>query len=209
MLTFIGRRLLWGVAAMLLVACVAFVLTFLAPADPARSIVGPNASAEAVERARVALGLDRPVLDQLLGYLAGVARGDLGVSWQAGGRPVLDLLLARLPATIELAVAGVAIGLALGIPLGVSGARHRGSMRDRGGLLATVTLIAIPSFLLARHPARRLRLPPGRGLADPGLPAGEPRLVPTGPRVVGTAGVDHRSRGAAGLCATDPDAAHR
>ena len=149
MLTFIGRRLLWGVAAMLLVGCVAFVLTFLTPADPARSIVGPNAGAEAVERARIALGLDRPVLDQLLGYLGGLARGDLGVSWQSGGRPVLDLLLARLPATIQLAVAGVAIGLALGIPMGVSGARHRGSVRDRGGLLATVTLIAIPSFLLA------------------------------------------------------------
>src|SRR5262245_5995603 len=120
MLGYLVRRLLWGLVVLAVVGTFAFLLTFVAPADPARSIAGPNASAAAVERIRVSLGLDRPVLDQLASYALGLLRGDLGTSYQMGGLRVLDLILARLLPTVTLAVAGLAISLAIGVPLGVT-----------------------------------------------------------------------------------------
>jgi peptide/nickel transport system permease protein len=148
MMAWLLRRAVSGVLVLLAVAVIAFLLTFVAPADPARSIAGPNASAAAVERIRAALGLDRPALEQLVSWLAGLIRGDLGVSYQLGGVRVLDLILARLLPTIELAVAGVAIAVAIGVPLGVRAATRPGGMLDRvTGILGSV-LVAVPSFLL-------------------------------------------------------------
>jgi peptide/nickel transport system permease protein len=135
-------------AVLLAVAVVAFLLTFVAPADPARSIAGPNASAAAVERIRVSLGLDRPALEQLASWLGGVIRGDLGMSYQLGGVRVLDLILGRLLPTIQLAVAGVAIALAIGVPLGVRAATRPGGPLDRLSSILGSLLLAVPGFLL-------------------------------------------------------------
>lgn len=148
MVVWLVRRCVAGVMVLVAVATVAFLLTFVAPADPARSIAGPNASAAAVERIRLALGLDRPALDQLASWFGGLLRGDLGVSYQLGGVRVLDLILARLLPTIELAVAGLAVALLVGVPLGVRAATRPGSLLDRlGGILGSL-LLAVPGFLL-------------------------------------------------------------
>jgi peptide/nickel transport system permease protein len=148
MMVWLARRVISGIVVLLAVAVVAFLLTFVAPADPARSIAGPNASAAAVERIRVALGLDRPALEQLASWLAGLARGDLGVSYQLGGVRVLDLILARLLPTIQLAVAGVAVALAIGVPLGVRAATRPGGALDRISSILGSLLVAVPGFLL-------------------------------------------------------------
>jgi peptide/nickel transport system permease protein len=148
MIAWLLRRVLSGVLVLLAVATIAFLLTIVAPADPARSIAGPNASAAAVERIRVALGLDRPALEQLVSWFGGLIRGDLGTSYQLGGVRVLDLIMAKLLATIELALAGIAIALAIGVPLGVRSATRRGGVLDRvTGILGSM-LVAVPSFLL-------------------------------------------------------------
>jgi peptide/nickel transport system permease protein len=148
MIAWLVRRAISGLLVLVVVASVAFLLTFVAPADPARSIAGPNASAAAVERVRVALGLDRPALDQLASWFGGLLRGDLGVSYQLGGVRVLDLILARLLPTIQLAIAGVAVALAIGVPLGVRAATHPGGTLDRvTGVLGSL-LLAVPGFLL-------------------------------------------------------------
>ena len=148
MLAWLARRAISGVLVLAVVASVAFLLTFVAPADPARSIAGPNASAAAVERIRIALGLDRPALDQLAAWFGGLLQGDLGVSYQLGGVRVLDLILARLLPTVELALAGLAIALAIGVPLGVLAATRPGSALDRISAVAGSLLVAVPGFLL-------------------------------------------------------------
>lgn len=148
MLVWLARRLVSGLLVMAAVASIAFLLTFVAPTDPARSIAGPNASAEAVEGIRVALGLDRPALDQLLSWFGGLSRGDLGVSYQLGGVRVLDLIMGKLLPTIELALAGLAVALAIGVPLGVLAATRPGSLLDRTTAILGSLLVAVPGFLL-------------------------------------------------------------
>jgi peptide/nickel transport system permease protein len=145
---YIASRLRWSLLVVATVCGLAFVLTFIAPADPAKSIAGPRAPAEAVERIRVALGLDRPMLDQLLAYVGRLVQGDLGNSYRQGGRPVLDLILGRMPATILLAVAGLAVALLVGIPLGIMAAQRPGGKLDH--LMSGVgsVLLALPTFLV-------------------------------------------------------------
>jgi peptide/nickel transport system permease protein len=148
MLAWLVRRLVASLLVLVTVASVAFLLTFVAPADPARSIAGPNASAAAVERIRVALGLDRPALDQLASWFAALARGDLGVSYQLGGVRVFDLIVSRLAPTVELALAGLTVALAIGIPLGVRAATRPGGLLDRVSAVMGSLLVAVPGFLL-------------------------------------------------------------
>jgi peptide/nickel transport system permease protein len=147
-ITFVGRRLAWSAVVLFAVGTTAFFLTFIAPADPARSIAGRNASAEAVEAIRAALGLDRPAYEQLASYWAGLLTLDFGTSHKLGGLPVLGLILEKLPATIELAVAGLLVAVAIGIPLGVASARRPGRRADRLGALLGSLLVSVPSFLL-------------------------------------------------------------
>jgi peptide/nickel transport system permease protein len=148
MITYVLRRVAWSLLVLLVVAVVAYLLTFVAPADPAKSIAGPKSTAESVERIRASLGLDRPPLEQMADYLVGVARLDFGVSYQTGGVAVIDLILRKLPATLELAIAGVLLAIAIGVPLGVASARRPGSRLDRVGAVLSSMMISLPSFLL-------------------------------------------------------------
>lgn len=124
-----------------------FVLAYVAPTDPARAILGQNATSEAVEAVRVALGMDRPLLVQMGDYLLGVLSLDFGTSYQLN-RPVLDLVLERVPATVELAFAGILVALLIGVPLGVHSARRPGGRIDRIGIVATSILLAAPTFIV-------------------------------------------------------------
>ena len=130
MTSFLARRLAWSVAVLATVGLATFVLTYIVPADPARAIAGLRASQADVDQIRHALGLDAPLADQLLAYLRRLLGGDLGYSF-SNRRPVAELMLQRLPATIELAGAGLLVELAIGLPLGVAAALRRGSFVDR------------------------------------------------------------------------------
>ena len=158
MTRYILERLRWSVLVLAVVGVMAFLLTFVAPADPARSIAGPHATAAAVARIRTSLGLDRPMLDQLLDYVAHLARGDLGTSYELGGVPVLDLVLGRMPATIELAIAGLAVALAIGVP-----GRHRrrdppGGRADRAATIFGSVFMSVPVVPARHRGAVRVRL---------------------------------------------------
>ena len=148
MLAFLARRIVWSVFVLLAVSVLAFMLTFMAPADPAKAIAGPKASSAAVERIRESLGLDRSPVEQLGDYLVGVARLDFGTSYQSGGLPVADLILGKLPATFELALSGIVLALALGLPVGVASAGKPGSRLDRVGAVFSSLMVSVPSFLL-------------------------------------------------------------
>ena len=145
MVTYLVRRLLWGVLVLFCAGLFTFLLAYVAPSDPARSIVGPNATAAAVEAVRHALGLDRPLPDQLVGYLVRLLQGDLGTSYQLN-RPVLDIILERFPATFQLVVAGVSLALLIGIPLGIRSAMRPNGKTDRFGLVTTSIVVAMPAF---------------------------------------------------------------
>lgn len=145
MAAYIVRRLLWGLLVLLAVGVFTFILAFVAPGDPARVIAGRNASAEAVENIRQALGMDRPLGEQMVSYLARALQGDFGVSYKLN-RPVLEVIIERVPATLQLALGGMAIALAIGIPLGIRSAQKPGGRVDRGGLFGTSVLVAAPSF---------------------------------------------------------------
>ena len=149
MAALIFSRLRWAVVVIMAVCGVAFLLTFIVPSDPARSILGAHATPEALARVRASLGLDRPPLDQLLGYLGRLIQGDLGVSYQLGGVRVLDLILAKLPATIMLAFAGVAVGLSMGCVAGVAAARRPGGTVDRVAAVIGSFVVSLPTFLIA------------------------------------------------------------
>jgi peptide/nickel transport system permease protein len=130
------------------VSAVTFALARVVPSDPARKWVGPRARPEQVERARIELGLDRPLYEQYVGYLGQVLRGDLGTSVRSH-RPILEDLRRYLPATLELVLASMAISTLVGIPLGVVAAVRQGSAFDRSCRLFAVLNISIPVFWLA------------------------------------------------------------
>lgn len=139
------RRLGWALVVLLLVALATFALTYLFPADPARVIAGLRASAADVARIRVALGLDQPFPVQLGAYLLRLVRLDFGHSY-VQNRDVLPLILERIPATIQLALGGLGVGLAIGIPLGAVAAAHPGRWVDRIATILAVVLVAAPTF---------------------------------------------------------------
>ena len=120
----------------------------LIPGDPAVMMLGPTASAQSLAELRDRMGFSKPLLQQFTHYVADVAHGDLGTSWQTT-RPVTEDLFQRFPATLELITFGLLLAVAIGFPLGVAAARLK-ARRDRKfadyyGLLAG----AMPDFWLA------------------------------------------------------------
>lgn len=130
------------------VVVVVFALMHLVPGDPATVFLGENATPQAVSQLRHQLGLDRPWPVQLGSYVAGLARGDLGRSiFQRA--PVAKIIAARLPATVELALASLLIATLLGTSLGVLAASKRGSLADLGIMLFAQLGVSVPVFWLA------------------------------------------------------------
>ena len=147
MAAYLVRRILWAAAVLVAVGTITFALTYIAPGDPARAVAGRNASAEAVAEIRRALGLDRSVFEQLGGYFARALTGDFGHSFKKDA-DVLPYILARFPATLQLALAGLAVAIVIGVPLGIQSARRPGSRLDRLGGLLTASLVSAPAFWL-------------------------------------------------------------
>lgn len=147
MLRLLVGRLLAAVPVALAVATVVFALVHLIPGDPVEMLLGEGARSADVADLRRRLGLDRPLGEQYLGFLAGLARLDLGSSLTSG-RPVTELVAESFPATLELAVAALAVALAVALPLGVAAALSRGGAADHGARLAALAGVSMPSFWL-------------------------------------------------------------
>lgn len=144
---FILRRLLLLVPILLGLTVLVFLFIRALPGDPAGAILGERATAEAVERVRAALGLDRPLIEQYWEYLTGLFRLDLGTSFITN-RDVTADFLQRFPATIELTAAAMLFAISLGIPLGMYTAKRRGTWLDSAGTVASLVGISIPIFFL-------------------------------------------------------------
>jgi len=129
------------------VVCVVFLLVHLVPGDPARVLLGEDAAPQAVAEFRHNLGLDLPLTSQFLRYLDHLLHGDLGVS-MFQNVAVLDLVLARLPATLELAVLAILISVCLGVSLGCAAAVFHGSVLDLSCLVFAQLGVSVTVFWL-------------------------------------------------------------
>lgn len=144
---FLFNRALYSLAVIIAVVSAVFVLVHLA-GDPTAGFTAPGASAEDRQRVRERYGLDDPLPVQYVTYLSNAARGDLGESWRAG-RPALDAVLERLPATLKLTGAALVLSLSIAVPLGLlAGARPHGALDATAGVVALFGQ-AIPGFFLA------------------------------------------------------------
>jgi ABC-type dipeptide/oligopeptide/nickel transport system permease component len=164
---YIFRRIAQSIVVVVGVVCVTFVVLRLVPGDPARVLLPLNAPPSAIAQLRSDLGLDRSLGAQFHSFIASLARGDLGSSFQYG-RPVLGLVLHALPATLGLAAAAMLLACLVSVPLGILSAARAGSGFDRAVLVFSVGSQSVPSFwigvLLVYEFAIRLGWFPAVGL---------------------------------------------
>ena len=147
LLALLLHRLMWFVPTLLGLLVVTFVISRVIPADPVALVAGETASPAQVEALRKQLGFDRPLPVQFVDYVARLVRGDMGTSIFTR-RPIVDDLVHRLPATIELTLVAMAVSVLVGIPLGVLSALWRNSFLDHAVRMVTVSGLAIASFWL-------------------------------------------------------------
>jgi peptide/nickel transport system permease protein len=168
-LAYVARRLAWAVVVVVGVTTIAFALAEVLPGDPARMLLGPQASAADVAHAREVYGLDRPLAERYarfwgrLVHRAGAATDDrrhascaaigLGLHVDLGQspyfrKPVVELMKAKVPRSIELALAALAVQLGVGVAAGLAAAAMRGTRWDQAIVGATLVGISAPTFLL-------------------------------------------------------------
>jgi len=147
MIQYIARRLLYLIPIFFGVTFISFFILHLSPGDPAELIAGMEATQEDIEAIRKNLGLDKPLLVQYLVYITNVCRGDLGTSIRTQ-RTVLREVLARYPATLELAGVSVLVASIIGFFAGIIAANHQNSYFDYGSMVVALFGISMPIFWL-------------------------------------------------------------
>ncbi|NNU79833.1 ABC transporter permease [Halovulum dunhuangense] len=146
MLAFIIRRLIQSVVVMLFVALIAFVV-FRYVGDPIASMVGVETRLEDQEIMRDRLGLNDPAIVQFFRFIGNAIQGEFGISYRLQ-QPVSELILSRLPATIELAFASASLALIFGVVLGVFTALRPKSLFSAGIMAASLVGVSLPTFLI-------------------------------------------------------------
>lgn len=139
------RRILQSVIAIFAVLVIGFVLLNLAPGDPVTFILGDASDPILAQQIRERLGLDAPVHVRFITYIEGVLNGQLGSSY-VFGRPVFDMIMARLPATLLLFGTQFVVSSVLGVAIGAIAAYRRDSWLDKVIIAMTITWYSIPVF---------------------------------------------------------------
>lgn len=147
MLSYLAARAVSALVVVLGVICVVFLLIHLVPGDPVEVMLGEHAGPADRAELRAALGLDRPLGQQLLAYAEGLWHLDLGSSLHSR-RPVSELLAERIPATLELAIAALGVALFLALPLGIVAAMRPNSAWDIGAMGFSMVGASIPNFVM-------------------------------------------------------------
>ena len=148
MLAYVSKRC--GLAALVILTVLAslFLLLHVIPGDPATIALGPRATPEAIERYAERMHLDKPIWTQLFLYVGNALTGDLGAD-VLSGRPVVAIIDDNLGFTLALVIAGLTWAVAIGVPLGCLAAAKPGSLFDHITGFLSVSLIAVPSFLVS------------------------------------------------------------
>lgn len=147
MARYIVQRLLFILPVALLVSFMTFMVIHLVPGDPARVLLGEDATPQTVAALEQQLGLDKPLPTQFALWLWQAVHGNLGQSIQLQ-QPVLDAILQRLPVTAELGICALLYSLILAVPLGIYSATHRNTWLDWLVNVSSLLTTAIPSFVL-------------------------------------------------------------
>lgn len=145
---YIIRRFLYMIPTLLVAAVVAFLLVHFIPGGPAAQILGFKATPEQIAELNARLGLDRPIIVQFWEWFTGILRGDFGVSLTFN-KPVLELIMQRMPITIQLTFLSLIISMLIGIPAGVIAAINQGKLADNVVLAIAIIGSALPEFWLA------------------------------------------------------------
>lgn len=150
MITFASRRVGYGLLVLGLVASFTFLTLRLIPGDVVRLQLAdaPGVTQEQVDQRAAELGLDQPIVSQFFTFITDALRLDFGTSFQ-DGRPVTEHIAERLPATLELGLLALVLGLALGVPLGVISALRQNSLTDQALRVLAVVGMSVPNFWLA------------------------------------------------------------
>jgi peptide/nickel transport system permease protein len=148
MTAYLIRRLLAVIPVMAVVVTVVFLLIHLIPGDPVAVMLGPDATPDQIESTRKAIGLDRPLLEQLLLFYKRILRGDLGRSYFLD-RPVTQALWERAEPTLLLMSASLLVAVLIGVPSGIVAGANQGSWWDRLLMLGALLGVCIPGFWLS------------------------------------------------------------
>jgi ABC-type dipeptide/oligopeptide/nickel transport system permease component len=147
MIRYLVLRILYALPALWLILTMVFLLAHIVPGDPVRQMLGEDARTEDLQQMRHTLGLDMPIGAQYRHFLSGIAHGDLGESFRFQ-QPVMRVILARYPATLELAFFALLVCAAIGIPAGLLAAEHPGKPADHVVSAFTLLGLSVPNFAL-------------------------------------------------------------
>ena len=148
MLQMVSRRIVIGIATLMVVSIIVFIGTSILPGDVAQIILGQSATPETLAKLRAELGMDQPGYLRYFAWLKNMATGDLGIS-KAGGATITSLIDGRLGNTMMLAGFVSVVSIPLSIALGLLAAMHPGTWYDRIVTFTTLSLISVPEFFVA------------------------------------------------------------
>ena len=149
MARYVLKRLLWLIPVIIGVTVFIFTIMFLVPGDPAKIILGSDATAVQIDELRQEMGLNDPFMVQLVRYLKQVFfHFDFGTSYISGVR-ITDELMVRLPRSVTLGLASMILSMAVGIPLGILAAINRNGPLDRICMIVALLGVSIPGFWMA------------------------------------------------------------
>ncbi|HEY0918723.1 ABC transporter permease [Devosia sp.] len=148
MIGMIARRLIATLPVLVVVAVVIFAVLRLTPGDPATLVAGDAATPEQVEAIRRNMGLDQPVIVQFGRWVGDMLRGDFGISL-ISGKPVSELILSRMGATVSLTILTLLFTLLVSLPVGVLSAWYQGKALDRAVMAGSVVGFSVPVFIVA------------------------------------------------------------
>ncbi|GGE49720.1 peptide ABC transporter [Agaricicola taiwanensis] len=147
MLRYIGRRILIAIPTLIIVSLLVFALQKLLPGDPVLTMAGEERDPQVLAHLREKYHLDDPIPVQYFAWIGSALTGDLGVSLRTDV-PVTELILSKLPVTIELAIMAMLVALAIGIPTGIIAAVRKGTAIDYTANVIALSGLSIPNFWL-------------------------------------------------------------
>lgn len=172
MYKFVLKRLLMMIPVLLGVTFLVFFILALSPGDPARMILGEQATEESVQMMREELGLNDPIPVRYFRYMSGVLKGDLGTSYR-NKLDVASQVLDRFPNTVLLAVSGMLVAICIGVPVGILSAKRQYTLIDNIATVLGLVGVAMPTFwlglLLVLFFSLTLRWFPSSGMGTGGI----------------------------------------
>lgn len=147
MLKMIVKRILQSIPTLFIVVTLTFILTRMIPGNPARTILGPQASPDAIEKMEKEMGLDKSKLEQYGMYIGNILKGDFGYSY-VDKKPVTVAISERIPNTLLIAITSLLIALVIGVSIGVFSSLHQYSIFDYIFMILALVGVSMPIFWL-------------------------------------------------------------